>query len=57
MFFNNTNELPIIEKLIFSFKINNLVDIDDPRSFNYSYLFRFFFGRKLFLLKFFLGFI
>jgi hypothetical protein len=57
MIFFNTNQLPVIEKLIFTFKINNLVDLDDPRSFNYAYLFRFFFGRKLILLKLFLGFI
>jgi hypothetical protein len=45
-FLTNTNQLPIIANLFFIFKIYNLVDIDDVRSFNYAYLFRFFFGKK-----------
>ena len=43
VFLFNTNQLPYIKKLFFIFKIYSLIDLDDPRSFNYSYLFRFFF--------------
>jgi hypothetical protein len=46
VFLFNTNQLPFFIKLIFIFKIYRIIDIDEPRSFNYAYLFRFFFGRK-----------
>jgi len=46
LFFFNTNQIPYVERLFFNFKIFNLVDLDDPRSYNYAYLFRFFFGKK-----------
>jgi hypothetical protein len=49
LFYFNTNQISFVDKLIFNFKIYNLVDIDDPRSFNYAYLFRFFFGKNLLL--------
>ena len=42
----NTNQIPLLKKLVFFFKIYNLIDLDDVRSFNYAYLFRFFFGKK-----------
>lgn len=57
VFLFNTNQLPYIKKLFFIFKIYSLIDLDDPRSFNYSYLFRFFLVKKLFLVKFLLDFI
>jgi len=46
LFFFNTNQIPYVERLFFNFKIFNLVDLDDPRSYNYAYLFRFFFWQK-----------
>jgi hypothetical protein len=55
LFFFNTNQIPFVDKLVFNFKIYNLIDFDDPRSFNYAYLFRFFFGKKLDLLSLFLS--
>lgn len=51
VFLFNTNQLPFIKYLIFIFKIYSLIDIDEPRSFNYAYLFRFFFGRKAYFSK------
>lgn len=49
--YNNTNQIPYINKLNFFFKIYNLIDLDDVRSYNYAYLFRFFFGRKALFTK------
>lgn len=45
-FFYNTNQIPIVKNLLIFFNVFNLIDLDDVRSFNYSYLFRFFFGKK-----------
>lgn len=57
VFLFNTNQLPYIKKLFFIFKIYSLIDLDDPRSFNYSYLFRFFLVKKHILVRFLLDFI
>lgn len=48
----NTFQLPFLKSLLFSFSILDLVDLDDPRVFNYYYLFRFFFGAKAFFTNF-----
>lgn len=49
--FFNTNQLPFLKKILVFFKIYNLTDLDDVRSFNYAYLIRFFFGKKVFFHK------
>lgn len=50
--FSSTFDLPFLKRLVFFFSIIDLVDVDDPRVYNYHYLFRFFFGSKAFFTNF-----
>ena len=50
-FFINTNQLPFLKKIVIFFNIYNLIDLEDSRSFNYAYFFRFFFGKRSFFTK------
>ena len=50
--FFNTHELPLLRGLLFYFSISGLEDLDDVRTFNYFYIFRFFLGNKSFFTKF-----
>lgn len=50
-YFSNTFQLPNIKYLYLYFTLNDITDIDDVSSFNYFYLFKFFFGRKAFFSK------
>lgn len=50
--FHNTMELPFLKKISLFFSILDLVELDDPRVFNYYYLLRFFFGSKAFFSNF-----
>jgi hypothetical protein len=51
-FFFNTFQIPFLKNLLIFFSINDLEDLDDARSFNYFYLFKFFFGNKSFFTRF-----
>jgi hypothetical protein len=50
-FFSNSLQLPHLDYIYIYFSIFNNVDLDDVSSFNYFYLFKFFFGRKSFFSK------
>lgn len=50
--FENTFQLPRLRSLVFYFTISGLEDLDDVRTFNYFYLFHFFFGNRSFFTKF-----
>lgn len=47
----NTHAIPNISKLIFTFNLNRLDDIDDVQVYNYIYLFKFFFGKIAYLTR------
>lgn len=51
-YFKNFFELPTLNSLLIYFSINEVEQLEDPRTFNYFYLIRFFFGRKSFFTKF-----
>lgn len=51
-FFLNTYNVPTLDRLLLYFSINELEYLDDYRTFNYHYLFRFFFGQKCFFTRF-----
>ena len=52
-FITNTFAMPYLNILLLFFSINEVEQLDDPRTFNYFFLFRFFFGKKSFFTKFF----
>jgi len=52
IYFNNTFTLPVLRSLLVFFSVADVPKLDDPRSFNYFYLFRFFFGKRCFFIKF-----
>lgn len=47
----NCNEIPFIIKVIYSFRLYKLEDLNDVQIYNYLYFFKFFFGRKGVLTK------
>jgi len=47
----NTYEFPNINKLVYSFSLSRIDDLDDVQIYNYLYLFKYFFGRRAFLTK------
>jgi len=44
--------MPYLNILLLFFSVNEIEQLDDSRTFNYFYLFRFFFGKKSFFTKF-----
>lgn len=42
---SNTHSIPRISKLLFTFSLDRIDDIDSARVYNYIYLFKFFFGK------------
>jgi hypothetical protein len=50
--FSNTFQVPELKCLVFFFSINELLDLEDVRTFNYFYIFRFFLGNRSFFTKF-----
>ena len=47
----NTHAVPNISKLVFTFNLNRIDDIDDVQVYNYIYLFKFFFGKIAYLTR------
>lgn len=52
IYFYNTFMIPFLRSLLVFISVNKLLQLDDPRSFNYFYLFRFYFGKRCFFTKF-----
>ena len=50
-YITNTYKLPQISRLLFSFSLNRLEDLDDVQGYNYLYMFKFFFGKRAYLTK------
>lgn len=48
---SNTHSIPYIAKLVFSFSLRRIEDIDDVQAYNYIYLFKFFFGKMAFFTR------
>ena len=47
----NSYSIPYINKLVLFFSISKIEDIDHVRGYNYAYLFKFFFGKRVFLTR------
>lgn len=47
----NTYSIPLINKLLLFFPLIKIEDIDHVQSYNYVYLFKFFFGKKAFFTR------
>ncbi len=50
-YYNNSYQIPNINKLILFFSLKKLDDLDDVQIYNYFYLFKFFFGKKAYFTK------
>lgn len=42
----NSNQIPCIIRLVYSFRLHKLENLDDVQIYNYLYFFKFFFGRR-----------
>lgn len=47
----NYLNIPFISKILLTFPLKHLEDIDEAQVYNYLYLFKFFFGRRAFLTR------
>jgi hypothetical protein len=50
-YLTNLYSIPNISKLIFKFLLSHIENVNDIQSYNYLYLFKYFFGYKAFLTK------
>lgn len=48
---SNTYCVPSVTQLVLFFPITRIEDVDHVQSYNYAYLFKFFFGKKAFLTR------
>lgn len=48
---NNILRVPKIIKLLFFFQLSKIEDLDDAQFYNYVYLFKYFFGHRVFFTK------
>lgn len=48
---NNSMALSIISKSVYFFILSRLEDLDDVQSYNFGYLFKYFFGRSVFVTR------
>lgn len=42
----NSNQIPCITRVVYSFRLHKLEDLDDVQIYNYLYFFKFFFGKR-----------